>query len=57
VAEGYNHDIESQLLDQVRSWENGYRLFDISAGSAQTKLGFSQPASESNCLFLSRALF
>ena len=38
VPEGYDHDIESQLLDQVRWWENGYRLFDISAGSAQTKL-------------------
>jgi hypothetical protein len=57
VAEGYNHDIESQVLVQVRWWENGYRLFDISAGSAQTKLGISQPASESNCLFLRRALF
>ena len=57
VAEGYNHDIESHLLDQVRWWENGYRLFDISSGSAQTKLGVSQPASESNCLLVSRALF
>ncbi len=57
VAEGYNHDVESQLLNQVRWWENGYRLFDISAGSAQTKLGISQPASESNCLFVSRPLF
>jgi len=57
VAEGYNHDIESQLLDQVRWLENGYRLFDISAGSAQTKRGISQPASESNCLFVSRKLF
>jgi glycosyltransferase involved in cell wall biosynthesis len=57
VAEGYNHDIESQLLDQVHWWENGYRLFDISAGSAQTKLGISQPASESNCLSVTRALF
>ncbi len=57
VAEGYNHDIESQFLEQVRWWENGYRLFDISAASAQTKLGISPPASESNCLFISRALF
>ena len=57
VAEGYNHDIESHLLDQVRWWENGYRLFDISSGSAQTKLGVSQPASESHCLLVSRALF
>ena len=52
VAEGYNRDIESQLLEQVRWWENGYRLFDISAASAQTKLGFSRPPSESNCLFI-----
>ena len=41
----------------MRWWENGYRLFDISAASAQTKLGFSRPPSESNCLFISRALF
>src|SRR5207247_4958168 len=57
VAEGYSHDIESHLLDQVRRWENGYRLFDISSGSAQTKLGVSHPASESNRLLVSRALF
>ena len=57
VPEGYDHETESQLLDQVRWWENGYRLFEISAGSAQTKLGISRPASESNCLFVSRALF
>jgi glycosyltransferase involved in cell wall biosynthesis len=57
VAEGYNHDIESQLLEQVRWLENGYRLFDISSGSAQTKRGISQPASDSNCLFVSRELF
>ena len=57
VAEGYNHEVETQLLEQARWWENGYRLFDISAASAQTKSGFSQPAAESNCFFMSRALF
>jgi len=57
VAEGYDHEIESQLLEQVRWWKNGYRLFDISAASAQTKAGISRPASESNCLFVRRALF
>jgi glycosyltransferase involved in cell wall biosynthesis len=57
VMEGYNHELESELLDHVRWSENGYRLFDISSGSAQTKLGVSQPAAESNCLFVSRALF
>jgi glycosyltransferase involved in cell wall biosynthesis len=57
VAEGYNHEVETQLLQQVRWWENGYRLFDISAASAQTREGFSRPAAESNCLFISRSLF
>ena len=57
VAEGYTHEIEAQLLAQARWWENGYRLFDVSAASAQTTRGLSRPASESNCLFMSRDLF
>lgn len=57
VAEGYTHEIETQLLKESRWWENGYRLFDIAAASAQTKGGLSQPASESNCFFLGRDLF
>jgi glycosyltransferase involved in cell wall biosynthesis len=57
VAEGYDHKVETQLLDDTRWWENGYRLFDIAAVSAQTARGLSQPASESNCFFLSRDLF
>ncbi|MBA3543825.1 MAG: glycosyltransferase family 2 protein [Chthoniobacterales bacterium] len=57
VAEGYNHEIETALLEKVRWWENGYRLFEIAAASAQTRHGLTQPASESNCLFLSRELF
>jgi glycosyltransferase involved in cell wall biosynthesis len=57
VAEGYNHDIETKLLNQVRWRENGYRLFEIAAASAQTRRGLSSPASESNCFFLSRELF
>ena len=57
IVEGYNPSVEKDLLERVRWWENGYRLFDICSASAQTKAGFSRPASESNCLFLSRALF
>ncbi len=57
VAEGYNSEVETRLLNDVRWWENGYRLFDIAAASAQTNKGLSQPAAESNCFFLSRALF
>jgi Glycosyl transferase family 2 len=57
IAEGYDDKAERKLLNQIKWLENGYRLFDISAGSAQTRHGISQAASESNCLFLSRALF
>ena len=57
VMEGYNHELESKLLEEARWWENGYRLFDIAASTPQTKLGLSVPAAESNCMFLSRELF
>ncbi len=57
IMEGYDERVEKELLEKVRWWENGYRLFDISALSAQTRFGLSRPASESNCLFLSRTFF
>jgi glycosyltransferase involved in cell wall biosynthesis len=57
VAAGYNHETETKLLHDVQWWENGYRLFKIAADSAQTQRGLDQPAAESNCFFLSRALF
>jgi hypothetical protein len=57
ILEGYNHEVEKQMLLESRWWENGYRLFDISAASAQTRDGFAGRAQESNCLFMSRALF
>lgn len=57
VPEGYTHEVETMLLRESQWWENGYRLFSISAASAQTTEGYFGPAMESNCLFLSRALF
>ncbi len=57
VAEGYDHEAEARLLDRIDWLENGYRLFDISSASAQTRHGMSEPASESNCLFMARKLF
>ena len=57
VREGYNHESEAKLLTETRWWENGYRLFDIAAGTPQTKSGLSVPASESNCLFMMREFF
>jgi glycosyltransferase involved in cell wall biosynthesis len=57
IAEGYNYEIENRLLEKARWKENGYRLFDISASTPQTKFGLSVPAAESNCLFMTRELF
>lgn len=57
VAEGYDHEAETKLLNESCWWENGYRLFDIAAPSAQTRRGLAGPAAESNCFFLSRELF
>ena len=53
IMEGYNHKVEKQMLLDSRWWENGYRLFDISAAP----VGFLGRAAESNCVFLPRALY
>lgn len=57
ILEGYTHEVEKQMLLDAKWWENGYRLFEISAASAQTRGGFSGPTMESNCLFMRRALY
>jgi len=31
VMEGYDHETETRLLEEVRWWENGYRLWEIAA--------------------------
>jgi hypothetical protein len=57
IKEGYSHEVERQLLEDVRWYENGYRLFEISAPAASTRFGFFGKASESNCVFMARHLF
>jgi len=57
ILEGYNHEVEKAMLLESKWWENGYRLFEISAASSQTRDGFAGRAIESTCLFLSRRLF
>lgn len=57
VLEGYNVEVEKQLLKKI-DWPNDpYRLFEIAAPAASMKSGFLGLASECTCLFLSRALF
>jgi len=57
ILEGYNHDVEAALLLETRWWENGYRLFNISASNTLTDDGFTRKATESNCLLLPKSLF
>lgn len=57
IAEGYDEKAERELLAGVRWQANGYRLFEIAAISAQTRLGLSGKTAESNCLFMTREFF
>jgi hypothetical protein len=57
VMEGYGPEQERKLLESVRWLENGYRLWEVSAGTKQTRSGFSATTAESNCIFMSRELF
>ena len=57
IAEGYDEKVERELLASVRWQENGYRLFDVAASSAQTRLGLSAKTTESNCLFMTSKFF
>jgi Glycosyltransferase like family 2 len=57
VMEGYGPEQERKLLESVRWLENGYRLWEVAAGTKQTRSGFSATTAESNCMFMSRDLF
>jgi glycosyltransferase involved in cell wall biosynthesis len=57
IMEGYDHETETELLEEVRWWENGYRLWEIAAPTPQTRFGFWARTAESNCIFMSRDLF
>ena len=57
VSQGYDERSERELLEKIRWWENGYRLFEIAAPTPQIRAGLSVPAAESNCVFLKRELF
>lgn len=57
AASGYDGDAEDRLLAQT-GWEgDGYRLFAISTLAASSRRGWFGPLSESNALFMPRALW
>lgn len=57
VLQGYNQQVEDQLLDSIRWSENGYGLFEISSLAGSSRNGWFLPIAESNSLFMSREAF
>lgn len=57
VKEGYDQRHEDQLLESSRWADDGYRLFAISVFAGSSAGGFFCPMSESNGLFMPRALW
>lgn len=57
VPEGYNHEVERELLRQANWLENGYRLFGVGAPAESCKTGFLGKATETTCAFMSRETY
>ena len=57
IAEGYDKEIEDNLLSSSGWQTNGYRLFDISVFDESSGLNWFDPIMESNALFMGRTLW
>jgi hypothetical protein len=57
ILEGYNSDVERELLNGIDWRNNGYRLFEISALAMSSNSGFSGKATETTCAFMSKELY
>jgi hypothetical protein len=57
TLQGYDQVKEDRLLRESGWTEDGYRLFDISVFAGSSRNGWFQPISESNALFMPRALW
>ena len=57
ILNGYNQEVEDQLLASIDWSNNGYRLFDVSSLAGSSKGGWFTPIAESNCLFMRRDTF
>lgn len=55
ITEGYNQQVEDQLLSTVNWQKNGYQLFTISSTALSSGNGFFSKFSESNCFCLSKS--
>jgi len=50
TANGYDRAAEDELLESLRWWEDGYRLFEVSTLAASCAGGWFDPIAESNCV-------
>jgi glycosyltransferase involved in cell wall biosynthesis len=59
IANGYNQNVEDQLLEKIQWPNDGYRLFEIGTAlrSGASRLSWLNRMFEANCLFLRRSLF
>ena len=57
VMEGYDHETETRLLEEVRWLENGYRLWEIAAPTAAKPLGISATGLPNRIVSSCRAMF
>lgn len=54
VSDGYNQQVEDELLDGIAWPDDGYRLFEIASLAASSRYGWFGPMGESNTIFVSR---
>ena len=52
VTEGYNQQVEDEILGSIDWQANGYRLFNIACLALSSSRGFCAPPLESNCFAL-----
>lgn len=57
LLSGYGQAVEDDLLERIRWWEDGYRLFSISSLAGSSEGGWFAPIAESNCIVVPRALW
>src|SRR5205085_2763087 len=57
ILEGYNSEVERELLNVINWRENGYRLFEISALAMSSNSGFTGKATETTCAFKGREFY
>jgi glycosyltransferase involved in cell wall biosynthesis len=57
VLEGYDSQVERELLASIEWPANGYRLFDISVPAQSSNTGFHGKSTETTCAFMSRSMY